>query len=157
MNKAEILQYLTDKQIPFTKYEHEPIFSVEEGDKSNLPNREKVIRNLFLCDAKKKNFYLVSLFVHKNINLKELSEKIPSKRLSFAKQEAMEQMLEVKPGSVTPLAILNNKDKNILMILVTLYKKLLIVMFLFILLGIHLQHTNSRKYLKKILNQMKNI
>ena len=92
------------------------IFSVEEGDKSNLPNREKVIRNLFLCDAKKKNFYLVSLFVHKNINLKELSEKIPSKRLSFAKQEAMEQMLAVKPGSVTPLAILNNKDKNILMI-----------------------------------------
>ena len=117
MNKVEILQYLTDKQIPFTKYEHEPIFSVEEGDKSNLPNREKVIRNLFLCDAKKKNFYLVSLFVHKNINLKELSEKIPSKRLSFAKQETMEQMLEVKPGSVTPLAILNNKDKNILMIL----------------------------------------
>ena len=51
MNKAEILQYLTDKQIPFTKYEHEPIFSVEEGDKSNLPNREKVIRNLFLCDG----------------------------------------------------------------------------------------------------------
>ena len=44
------------------------------------------------------------------------SEKIPSKRLSFAKQETMEQMLEVKPGSVTPLAILNNKDKNILMI-----------------------------------------
>ncbi|HRM60446.1 MAG TPA: YbaK/EbsC family protein, partial [Megamonas funiformis] len=67
-------------------------------------------------DAKKKNFYLVSLFVHKNINLKELSEKIPSKRLSFAKQETMEQMLEVKPGSVTPLAILNNNDKNILMI-----------------------------------------
>lgn len=116
LNKAEILQYLIDKQIPFTKYEHEPIFSVEEGDKSNLPNREKVIRNLFLCDAKKKNFYLVSLFVHKNINLKELSEKIPSKRLSFAKQETMKQMLEVKPGSVTPLAILNNKDKNILMI-----------------------------------------
>ena len=89
MNKAEILQYLTDKQIPFTKYEHDPIFSVEEGDKSNLPNREKVIRNLFLCDAKKKNFYLVSLFVHKNINLKELSEKIPSKRLSFAKQNIL--------------------------------------------------------------------
>lgn len=58
MNKAEILQYLTDKQIPFTKYEHEPIFSVEEGDKSNLPNREKVIRNLFLCDAKRKTSIL---------------------------------------------------------------------------------------------------
>ena len=107
MNKAEILQYLTDKQIPFTKYEHEPIFSVEEGDKSNLPNREKGhSQSIFYVMPKRKNFYLVSLFVHKNINLKELSEKIPSKRLSFAKQEAMEQMLEVKPGSVTPLAIL---------------------------------------------------
>lgn len=116
MNKAEILQYLTDKHIDFIKYEHAPIFSVEEGDKSDLPNHDKVIRNLFLCDAKKKNYYLVSLFVHKQINLKELSAKIPSKRLSFAKQDAMEEMLGVKPGSVTPLAILNNTDKNILMI-----------------------------------------
>lgn len=116
MNKAEILQYLTDKHIDFIKYEHAPIFSVEEGDKSDLPNHDKVIRNLFLCDAKKKNYYLISLFVHKQINLKELSAKIPSKRLSFAKQDAMEEMLGVKPGSVTPLAILNNTDKNILMI-----------------------------------------
>ena len=116
MNKAEILQYLADKHIDFTKYEHAPIFSVEEGDKSDLPNHDKVIRNLFLCDAKKKNYYLISLFVHKQINLKELSVKIPSKRLSFAKQDAMEEMLGVKPGSVTPLAILNNTDKNILMI-----------------------------------------
>ena len=116
MDKAEILQYLTDKHIDFVKYEHEPIFSVEEGDKSGLPNHDKVIRNLFLCDAKKKNYYLVSLFVHKQINLKELSTKIPSMRLSFAKQDAMEEMLGVKPGSVTPFAILNNKAKNVLMI-----------------------------------------
>ena len=60
--------------------------------------------------------------MHKNINLKELSEKIPSKHLSFAKQEAMEQMLEVKPGSVYTIAILNNKDKNILMIFDSNYK-----------------------------------
>ena len=116
MNKAEILQYLTAKQIKFIKYEHAPIFSVEEGDKSGLPNHDKVIRNLFLCDAKKKNYYLVSLFVHKKINLKDLSTKIPSKRLSFANQDDMKRLLDVKPGSVTPLAILNNNDKNVLMI-----------------------------------------
>ena len=52
MNKAELLQYLTDKHIDFIKYEHAPIFSVEEGDASGLPNHDKVIRNLFLCDAK---------------------------------------------------------------------------------------------------------
>ncbi len=116
LNKSEILQYLSEKNIPYTKFEHPPIFSVTEGDKSNIPNRDRVIRNLFLCDAKKQHYYLVSLFVHKEINLKELSTKIPSKRLSFAKPEAMEKLLNVKPGSVTPLAILNNTDKNILMI-----------------------------------------
>lgn len=116
MDKAGILQYLTDKQIAYTKYEHPPIFSVEEGDRSNIPNRDKVIRNLFLCDNRKRNYYLVSLFVHKQINLKELSEKIPSKRLSFARPEAMIEMLGVKPGSATPFAILNNEAKNILMI-----------------------------------------
>ena len=35
MNKTEILQYLTDKHVNFIKYEHAPIFSVEEGDKSD--------------------------------------------------------------------------------------------------------------------------
>ena len=116
MNKAELLQYLLDKNINHIKYEHPPIFSVEDGKLSKVPTRDKVIRNLFLCDSKKQNYYLVSLFVYKKIDLKELSRKIPSKRLSFAKPEAMQEMLGVKPGSATPFAILNNSDKNVLMI-----------------------------------------
>lgn len=116
LNKLELLKYLDEQHVDYTKYEHPPIFSVEDGDKSNVPNHDKVIRNLFLCDAKKKNFYLVSLFVHKQINLKELSTKIPSKRLTFVKPDLMEELLAVHPGSVTPFAILNNKAKNVLMI-----------------------------------------
>lgn len=116
LNKAELLNYLDQQQVNYTKYEHPPIFSVEDGDKSPVPNQEKVIRNLFLCDAKKQHFYLVSLFVHKQINLKDLSAKIPSKRLSFVKPERMEQLLQVHPGSVTPFAILNNAEKNVIMI-----------------------------------------
>lgn len=116
MNKPELLHYLDEHHVNYTKYEHPPIFSVEDGDKSNVPNHDKVIRNLFLCDAKKKNFYLVSLFVHKQIDLKELSKKIPSKRLTFVKPDLMEELLQVHPGSVTPFAILNNSEKNVLMI-----------------------------------------
>ena len=115
-NKETILQYLTDKKIDFVKYEHPPIFSVEDGDKSNVPNRDKVIRNLFLRDSKKKHYYLVSLFVHKKIDLKELKDKLGSTRLSFVKPEVMEEMLGVHPGSVTPLAILNNDAQNVLMV-----------------------------------------
>ena len=116
MHKLELLNYLDEKNIAYTKYEHPPIFSVEDGDKSNVPNHDKVIRNLFLCDNKKQHFYLVSLFVHKQLNLKTLSAKIPSKRLTFVKPELMEELLGVKPGSVTPFAILNNEAKNVLMI-----------------------------------------
>ena len=116
MNKAELLKYLDAHHVTYTKYEHAPIFSVEDGDKSNVPNHDKVIRNLFLCDNKKQHFYLVSLFVHKQLNLKDLSSKIPSKRLTFVKPELMQELLGVKPGSVTPFAILNNEAKNVLMI-----------------------------------------
>ena len=115
-NKASVLKYLKDKNIDFTKYEHPPIFSVEDGDKSNVPDREKVIRNLFLRDSRKKHYYLVSLFVHKQIDLKNLKEKLGSTRLSFVNPETMEEMLGVHPGSVTPLAILNNYAKNVLMV-----------------------------------------
>ena len=116
MNKQDIYNYLKENNIWHEITEHKAVYNMAELAEVDTPYPEADAKNLFVRDDKKKNFYLVSLFVHKNINLKELSEKIPSKRLSFAKQEAMEQMLEVKPGSVTPLAILNNKDKNILMI-----------------------------------------
>lgn len=116
LNKASVLKYLEDKNIDFIKYEHPPLFSVEESDKANIPNREKVIRNLFLRDSRKKHYYLVSLFVHKPIDLKDLKEKLGSTRLSFVNPETMDEMLGVHPGSVTPLAILNNDAKNVVMV-----------------------------------------
>ena len=53
---------------------------------------------------------------HKKIDLKELSEKIPSRRLSFASEDMLYEKLLLKKGNVTPLGVLNNKEKNVIVV-----------------------------------------
>lgn len=113
MNKAEVLNLLEREHIPFRLIEHPPIFTVEEGDAFNMENRDKVVRNLFLRDARKKKYFIVTLYVHKKIDLKELAQVLGTSRLSFASKETMTEWLQVMPGSVTPLAILNDTEHHV--------------------------------------------
>ncbi|MGE4353999.1 MAG: YbaK/EbsC family protein [Oscillospiraceae bacterium] len=52
---------------------------------------------------KKRNYYLVTVPGHKTINLKSLSEKIPGRKLSFANEEMLLELLALRKGHVTPL------------------------------------------------------
>ena len=73
-------------------------------------------KNLFLKDAKKKLF-LYTLPEDKRADLKLLPEKINSKRLSFANENDLQTNLNLIPGSVTPLGIINDKEQNVTVVL----------------------------------------
>jgi Ala-tRNA(Pro) deacylase len=53
---------------------------------------------------------------HKTINLKSLSERISSRKLSFASEESLRELLMLEKGHVTPLGVLNNTQKNVIMV-----------------------------------------
>ena len=59
---------------------------------------------------KKNNFFLFSCDENAKIDLKQFSKSIDAKNLSFANAEYLEQFLGIKPGSVSPFALLNDKD-----------------------------------------------
>ena len=82
----------------------------------NLPNKEQVVKNLFLRDDKKRNYYLVTLPGHKTVSLKNLSERIPSRKLSFASDASLREFLMLEKGHVTPLGILNNAEHNVIVV-----------------------------------------
>lgn len=72
-----------------------------------------ICKNLFLCNAQKTKFYLLMIREDKKFLTKDISKQINSARLSFAPAEYMEQFLDITPGSVSVLGLMNDKENNV--------------------------------------------
>lgn len=116
MKKQLLFNFLAEHQLPYQLYEHEPIFTVEEGKHLSASINGAHSKNLFLKD-KKKNFFLVSILEHKRVDLKQLSKMYGKGGLSFASAEELDEKLKLTPGSVTPYALLNDVEQKIVFIL----------------------------------------
>ncbi len=115
MNKAETYQYLTEHGIHFEITEHEAVYNMEELDAVDLPYPDCDAKNLFVRDDKKRNYYLITVKGSKRVNLKEFRKKHGLRNLSFASSDDLAAMMELIPGAVTPLGLLNNQDCNIVL------------------------------------------
>lgn len=69
-----------------------------------------ICKNLFLCNRQKTSFYLLMMPGDKKFKTKELSNQINSSRLSFADPEDMLKYLDIEPGSVSIMGLMNDKD-----------------------------------------------
>ena len=72
-----------------------------------------ICKNLFLCNAQKTKFYLLMIREDKKFLTKDISKQINSARLSFGPAEYMEQFLNITPGSVSVLGLMNDKKNNV--------------------------------------------
>ena len=97
--------------------EHEPVFTVAESRpvKARIPGAHS--KNLFVKD-KKGRLFLITAKDETPIDLKRAHEAIgASGRLSFGSAEQLRSVLGVEPGSVTPFAIVNDRAKQVTMVL----------------------------------------
>lgn len=108
MDKSQIYQYLREKGIRYKAIEHEAVFTVEQAKSLNLPDTEAGAKNLFLRDDKKRNYYLLSVRDALPVNLKEFQRKIGSRRLSFASEEDLYQIMKLTKGAVSPFGVMND-------------------------------------------------
>lgn len=72
-----------------------------------------VCKNLFLCNRQHTQFYLLMMPGDKVFKTKELSGQLGCARLSFAEPEYMEKYLDITPGSVSVLGLMNDKDNAV--------------------------------------------
>lgn len=109
----QILSLLTNTDIDYQLYEHPPVFTAEEGAQhcSHVPGAH--VKNLFVRNKKKSAYLLVTVKIDKRVDLSSLGEQTKAGRLSFASNNDLNTMLGVEPGSVTPIAIVNDYSKNI--------------------------------------------
>ena len=112
MNLYDVLEKLN---INYTMIEHEALFTVE--DAKNIEDNIEGIgcKNLFLTD--KNNYYLVVLQEDKRLDVKKIMKLVNSNRLSFAKEEELNELLKLKRGSVTPLGIINDVSNKVIIII----------------------------------------
>ncbi len=113
MNKSDIYQLLQMRALWHEITEHEAVFNMEEVSHVALPYPECNAKNLFLCDKKKTNYYMVTVQGDKRVDLKSLRQKLQSKPLTFASEDVLKEMLGLFPGAVTPFGLLNDEKRAV--------------------------------------------
>ena len=108
----EFIKLFSEKSYNYDLHEHQALFTVEDSIKFRGQIKGSHSKNLFLKNKKNK-FFLISCEEFTVINLKRISKFLCLGNVSFAKEEYLQSLLGVKPGSVTPFALLNDFENII--------------------------------------------
>lgn len=158
--RDDVLNKLNEFNIEYEEINHTPVYTIEEMDAlGNIFKDAKICKNLFVRDQKGKRHFLIVMPEEKRAPLAEISTKIGSTKLSFASEERLMKYLKLTPGSVTPLAVINDSSNEVEIIIDEEVKKEK-------LLGVHpcvntstilITPDNLEKYITKLNNPIKYI
>ena len=96
--------------IRYQRTDHEPVDTMEACNRIDAVLGVVICKNLFLCNRQKTRFYLLMMPGDKKFRTKELSAQIGSARLSFADPEDMLKYLDIKPGAVSIMGLMNDRE-----------------------------------------------
>ena len=99
--------------IDYRRIDHEAAMTMEACEEIDRVLDVSVCKNLFLCNRQKTAFYLLCMPPDKPFHTKDLSAQIGSSRLSFAAPEYMEKFLDITPGSVSVLGLMNDRENHV--------------------------------------------
>lgn len=117
MNKQEIYDYLRQENIWHEITEHEAVYNMDELSNIEVPYPEYDAKNLFVRDDKKRNYYLITVRGDKRVDLKEFRKNNSTRPLSFASPEDLMEKMNLIPGAVTPLGLLNDAECKVTLFL----------------------------------------
>ena len=105
--KEEVCAYLDSRGVVYDRVDHEAVFTMEAMGALSLPFANVVVKNLFLRDDKKRNYYLVVMPEDKPANLKALRAALGARPLRFASEENLQGILGL------PFGVLNDEEGNV--------------------------------------------
>lgn len=117
--EIRVYDLLDSLGVKYQRIDHEAAMTMEaceEIDRTLSQGEEdkvSICKNLFLCNRQETDFYLLLIPGDKPFKTKYLSAQIGSSRLSFAKPEYMEKYLDIMPGSVSVLGLMNDHEKKV--------------------------------------------
>ena len=111
--EMEVYELLDKLEIPYLRVDHEAAATVDDCHEVDEALGIHICKNLFLCNRQKTDFYLLMMPGLKKFKTKELSAQLGVSRLSFAEAEYMEEFLNITPGSVSVMGLMNDKEHRV--------------------------------------------
>ena len=113
--EIRVYDFLDKLGVQYQRIDHEAAMTMEACEEIDraLGDNTTICKNLFLCNRQETDFYLLLMPGDKPFKTKNLSAQIHSARLSFAKPEYMEKYLDITPGSVSVLGLMNDSEKKV--------------------------------------------
>ncbi len=108
--ELRVYDYLDRLNIPYQRTDHERADTMEACNQIDRILNVVICKNLFLCNRQKTSFYLLMMPGDRKFKTKELSSQIQSSRLSFAEPSDMLRYLDIEPGAVSVMGLMNDTD-----------------------------------------------
>lgn len=111
--EIRVYDLLDSLGIEYLRTDHEEANTMEACNAIDEVLGVPMCKNLFLCNRQETEFYLLMMPGDKPFKTKDLSKQINSARLSFGKPEFMEEFLDIKPGAVSIMGLMNDTGKRV--------------------------------------------
>jgi Ala-tRNA(Pro) deacylase len=113
MTEQEFLAFLDANGFAYQRTEHPAVFTCEEAE-LHRPNVPAVsTKNLFLCDKKKRRFFLAVTLCEKTVRLDALALQLNVAHIRFGSEEDLMRLLGVTRGSVTMMGLVNDSEHKV--------------------------------------------
>ena len=111
--EIRVYDLLDSLGVSYQRIDHEPAMTMEVCEEIDRVLEATICKNLFLCNRQQTTFYLLMIPGSKVFKTKDLSAQIGSSRLSFADAEHMLQYLDITPGSVSIMGLMNDQENRV--------------------------------------------
>lgn len=115
--EVQTYDHLDALGIPYLRTDHAPADTMEVCEDIDRVLDVRICKNLFLCNRQKTKFYLLLMDADKPFKTKDLSKQLGVARLSFGSAEDMKRLLDLTPGSVSVLALRNDPDHQVQLVI----------------------------------------
>ena len=117
MTEDQLYQFLQQHDIPYTRYEHPAVYTVEQANAHLQDAPGARTKNLFLSDEKKENYYLLWMQSDAQVNFKRLGKEQGLGKARFGSPEKLMEYLGLEPGSVSVLSLVNDPQQRVTLLI----------------------------------------
>lgn len=115
--EIRVYDLLDSLQIDYQRVDHEAAMNMEVCEAIDVALQATICKNLFLCNRQETMFYLLMMPGTKKFKTKDLSKQLGVSRLSFASETYMEKFLDITPGSVSVMGLMNDRDHRVQLVI----------------------------------------
>ena len=115
--EIRVYDLLDSLHVTYERLDHEPAMNMEVCGQTETVLQAMICKNLFLCNRQETNFYLLMIPADRVFRTKVLSKQLGVSRLSFAPEKYMEEFLNITPGSVSVMGLMNDVNHRVQLVI----------------------------------------